>query len=239
MRGHRLGVARPRQALTTGKHGNRSIPAVPWDPMTAPVGATGKRGPGRPPDLAKREAVLAATREVLAEVGYTSMTIDAVAQRAGSNRVLIYRVWDTKLALAADALFGSAGSFEVPDTGSLVEDLRGFIGQHVARMSGPAYLKGMPGLTVELLDDPDLFRWMHLRFVQPSEDGYREILERAGGRGEVVADVDPKLLTRVVSGAITSLAQTGRLDPPEMTDVLVRMLVGGLIPVTGLSIGDR
>jgi AcrR family transcriptional regulator len=201
-------------------------------------GAT-KRGPGRPPDLAKREAVLAATREVLADVGYTSMTIDAVAQRAGSNRVLIYRVWDTKLALAADALFGSAGAFEVPDTGALVEDLRGFIAQHVARMSGPAYLKGLPGLTVELLNDPDLYRWMHVRFVQPSEDGYREILARAAARGEVVGDVDPKLLTRVVSGATTSLAQTGRLSASDMTDVLVQTLVGGLIPITGISIGDR
>ncbi len=198
-----------------------------------------RRGPGRPPDLAKRKAVLAATREVLAEVGYTSMTIDAVAQRAGSNRVLIYRVWDTKLALAADALFGAAGAFEVPDTGSLREDLRGFIAQHVARMNGPAYLKGMPGLTVELLNDSDLYRWMHVRFVQPSEDGYREILERAVGRGEIADDVDPKLLTRVVSGATTSLAQTGRLSADAMTDVLVRMLLGGLIPLTGLSIGDR
>ena len=201
--------------------------------------STTKRGPGRPPDLAKREAVLEATREVLAEVGYTSMTIDAVAQRAGSNRVLIYRVWDTKLALAADALFGTTGAFEVPDTGSLREDLRGFIAQHVERMSGPAYLKGLPGLTVELLNDPDLYRWMHLRFVQPSEDGYREILVRATARGEVLGDVDPKLLTRVVSGATTSLAQTGRLSAAEMTDVLVRTLVGGLIPLTGLSIGDR
>ena len=201
-------------------------------------GAT-KRGPGRPPDLAKREAVLAATREVLADVGYTSMTIDAVAQRAGSNRVLIYRVWDTKLALAADALFGTAGTFDVPDTGSLEEDLRGFIAQHVERMSGHAYLKGLPGLTVELLNDPDLYRWMHVRFVQPSEDGYRAILEQAAQRGEVAGDVDPKLLTRVVSGATTSLAQTGRLSAEEMTDVLVRILLGGLIPLTGLSIGDR
>jgi AcrR family transcriptional regulator len=198
-----------------------------------------KRGPGRPPDLAKREAVLAATREVLADVGYTSMTIDAVAQRAGSNRVLIYRVWDTKLALAADALFGSAGTFDVPDTGSLEDDLRGFIAQHVERMSGHAYLKGLPGLTVELLNDPDLYRWMHVRFVQPSEDGYRAILEQAAQRGEVAGDVDPKLLTRVVSGATTSLAQTGRLSAEEMTDVLVRILLGGLIPLTGLSIGDR
>ena len=127
----------------------------------------------------------------------------------------------------------------MPDTGSLEDDLRGFIAQHVARMSGPSYLKGLPGLTVELLNDPDLYRWMHVRFVQPSEDGYREILERATQRGEIATDVDPKLLTRVVSGATTSLAQTGRLSADAMTDVLVKILLGGLIPVTGLSIGDR
>ena len=195
----------------------------------APTGTT-KRGPGRPPDLAKRQAILDAAREVLAEVGYTSMTIDAVAQRAGSNRVLIYRVWDTKLALAADALFGSmGGAFDVPDTGSLEADLRAFIAQHVERMSGPAYLKGLPGLTVELLNDPERYRWMHARFVQPSEDGYRAILERARARGEVAGEVDPRILTRVVSGATTSLAQTGRLTRAEMTELLLTTLLGGLI----------
>jgi len=199
--------------------------------MASTPAAASKRGPGRPPDLAKRRAILDATRAVLAEVGYTSMTIDAVAQRAGSNRVLIYRVWDTKLALAADALFGSMGEFEVPDTGSLEHDLRGFIAQHVERMSGDAYLKGLPGLTVELLTDPDLFRWMHVRFVQPSEDGYRLILERARARGETAADVDPRLLTRVISGATTSLAQTGRLSREATTETLLRTLVGGLIPL--------
>lgn len=197
----------------------------------SPSTGTAKRGPGRPPDLAKREAVLAAAREVLAEVGYTSMTIDAVAQRAGSNRVLIYRVWDTKLALAADALFGSmGGAFDIPDTGSLEDDLRAFIAQHVERMSTAAYLKGLPGLTVELLDDPDLYRWMHVRFVQPSEDGYRAILDRARERGQLAGDVDPKVLTRVISGATTSLAQTGRLSAQAMVDILLKTLLGGLVP---------
>lgn len=203
--------------------------------MAPPPTATGKRGPGRPPDLAKREAILAVTREVLAEGGYTAMTIDAVAQRAGSSRVLIYRVWDTKLALAADALFGAMGDFEVPDTGSLAEDLRRFISQHVERMSGDAYLKGLPGLTVELLGNPDLYRWMHVRFVQPSEDGYRTILERARERGEITGDIDSRLLTRVVSGATTSLAQTGRLSREATTKILLRTLLGGLIPTTSIS----
>ena len=193
--------------------------------------ATTKRGPGRPPDLEKRRAIIEAARDVLAEVGYTSMTIDAVAQRAGASRVLVYRVWDTKLALAADALFGSMGAFEVPDTGSLEDDLRAFIAQHVDRMSGDAYLKGLPGLTVELLTDPDLYRWMHVRFVQPSEDGYRVILQRARERGEVTTVVDPRVITRVVSGATTSLAQTGRMSRDATTDTLVRLLLGGLIPL--------
>jgi len=200
--------------------------------MAPPSTTTAKRGPGRPPDLAKRQAILDATLEILAEVGYTSMTIDAVAQRAGSNRVLVYRVWDSKLALAADALFGSmGGAFEIPDTGTLEGDLRAFVAQHVERMSGAAYLKGLPGLTVELLSDPELYRWMHVRFVQPSEDGYRTIVERARARGEVSGDIDPRVLTRVVSGATTSLAQMGRLGAAQMVDLLVRMLLGGLIPV--------
>ena len=59
--------------------------ATTTDPTTA------KRGPGRPPDLAKREAVLAATRAVLAEVGYTSMTIDAVAHMTGMVDVFALR----------------------------------------------------------------------------------------------------------------------------------------------------
>ena len=192
---------------------------------------TARRGPGRPPDLAKRQAIIDAAREVLAEVGYTSMTIDAVAQRAGSNRVLIYRVWDSKLALARDALFGDDEDFTTPDTGALRTDLEALVSQHVARMSRPAYVKGAPGLTVELLSDPALFRETHELYVRPSEDGFRRILARARDRGELVGDVDPVVITRVVSGTITGLATTGRLEPEEIVELVVSTLVGGLLPV--------
>lgn len=163
------------------------------------------------------------------------MTIDAVAQRAGSNRVLIYRVWDSKVALARDALFGDMEEFPVPDTGSTERDLREFIAQQVQRMSRPAYVKGVPGLTVELLTDPALFRDTHQRYVKPSEDGFRTILKRGQDRGEVLGDVDAVILTRVISGATTSLAQTGRLSPEQITDLLMGTLIGGLIPTRPAS----
>ncbi|MEO9223640.1 MAG: TetR/AcrR family transcriptional regulator [Acidimicrobiales bacterium] len=185
---------------------------------------------GRPPDLAKRKAILDATREVLADVGYTGLTIDAVAQRANSNRVLVYRVWDSKVALVCDAIFGSADRLVVPDTGSLSKDLRQFIGQLVVHMSLPAYVKGAPGVTVEMLGDPALFRETWRRYVRPAEDGFAKILERGRERGEVTGTVDPWLLTRVVSGITTNLAQTERLSPAEITDLILATFVDGLVP---------
>ena len=190
-----------------------------------------KRGPGRPVDRAKRQAVVDATLELLAEVGYGALTIDAVAQRAGSNRVQVYRVWDSKVALVRDVLFGTAADLVLPDTGSVVEDLRRYVAQHVDRMSHPAYVKGVPGLTVELLSDPALYRDTHRRFIAPSEEGFRTILDRARQRGELANRPDPRVITYVVSGTTTSLAQSTRLEPAEVTDVLVQALVGGLVEV--------
>jgi hypothetical protein len=98
-------------------------------------------------------------------------------------------------------------------------------------MSLPAYVKGVPGLTVEMLADPVLSRTAWDRYVRPAEEGFRLILERADERGDVVGVADPRLLTRVVSGTVTGLAQTTRLSPAEMTDVIVAMFVGGLLDV--------
>jgi AcrR family transcriptional regulator len=187
------------------------------------------RRPGRPPDLAKRVAVLDAARELLAEVGYSSMTIDAVARRAGLNRVLIYRVWDTKLALAADAILARQEPLVVPDRGSLIEDLEDFVGQLVDHMRQPAYVKGVPGLTVELLNDPATTRDIWRRYVGPSDRGFGEILDRAVERGELAERPDASTLTRVVSGITTGLAQTGRLSRQEILDVALAALVGGVL----------
>jgi hypothetical protein len=137
-------------------------------------------------------------------------------------------VWDSKVALAADALFGSGQSLTVPDTGSTTEDLRGFIAQVVANIRRPAYVKGAPGLTVELQDAPEVLE----RYVRPSDDGFRTILDRATQRGEAVG-VDARTLTRIVSGTTTGLVQATTMSVDAITDVLVRMLTTGLI-----SIGD-
>lgn len=190
---------------------------------------TQRRRPGRPPDLEKRRAVIAATLEVLAEVGYSSLTLDAVAQRAGSNRVLIYRVWDTKPALVADALFGTAADLTVADTGSTRADFRDLITQLAETMSRPAYLNGVPGLTVDMLHDPAGWGRIRDRYIRPAEKAVALILERGRRRGEITTAVDARTITYIVSGTITSLAQGRAMSGELLVDTVLGAITGGIV----------
>ena len=71
--------------------------------------------------------ILEATLEVLADVGYDRLTMDAVATRAKASKATLYRRWTNKVSLVIDALQHSKGPTEIPDTGSLREDLRGLM----------------------------------------------------------------------------------------------------------------
>ena len=46
---------------------------------------------GRPRDLKRRDAVLAAARDLLVEQGYAAATIQAIAARSGVSRPTIYK----------------------------------------------------------------------------------------------------------------------------------------------------
>ena len=71
--------------------------------------------------------IFEATLEVLADVGYDRLTMDAVAARAKASKATLYRRWTNKVSLVIEALQHSKGPTEVPDTGSLREDLRGLM----------------------------------------------------------------------------------------------------------------
>lgn len=70
-------------------------------------------------------AILHAAWSELIERGYAALTIDAVAQRAGTSRPVLYRRWSTKadLVRAAVVHVSQRDNVPVPDTGSLRDDM--------------------------------------------------------------------------------------------------------------------
>lgn len=59
---------------------------------------------------AREGEILDATFDLLAEVGYDRLTMDAVAGRARAGKATLYRRWDDKCSLVVDALLRAKGA---------------------------------------------------------------------------------------------------------------------------------
>src|SRR5438270_7098609 len=133
----------------------RSPPRVPSEPPEEPkMGST--RG-GRPKDEVRRDAALAAARELLVAKGYDEVTLSEVARVAGVSRPFVYDNWGSKYALVEDAIFSANDQAPVNvDDKPFADALTDLIAAMVAIQTDPAYLVGLPALTAELYNRPDL-----------------------------------------------------------------------------------
>lgn len=59
---------------------------------------------GRPIDKSRDLAILTAALDLIAEYGYESVTMEAIAQKAGAGKATLYRRWKSRPQLVADAL---------------------------------------------------------------------------------------------------------------------------------------
>src|SRR5690242_17158347 len=83
---------------------------------------------GRSRDASRDDVLRRAALDLVTEIGYDRMTMDAVAARAGAGKATVYRRWSSKAELVGDALAHEHGDGEVPDTGSLRGDLAALSG---------------------------------------------------------------------------------------------------------------
>ncbi|MFJ4870609.1 TetR/AcrR family transcriptional regulator [Streptomyces sp. NPDC088757] len=136
----------------------------------------------------ERESELyAAVLDLLREVGYDALTMDAVAARTHSSKATLYRQWGSKPELVARALRANkpADLSEI-DTGSLRGDFRVMLERtDDCQMEKDSAL--MRGLAHAVHDNPDLHRALRELLIEPEMNGFQEVLRRAVRRGEVDA----------------------------------------------------
>lgn len=159
-------------------------------PVRHSGGKTRRRG------AALEDALLDAAWAELQAVGYAGLTMEAVADRAGTSRAVLYRRWRNRpeLVLAVIRRHRPLLSGEIPDTGTLRGDVLALLRRMSSRLAeiGPETVYGLLG---DYLGDADMFARSRDQLLSISAEVMETILKRAADRGEARAAVENRIAT--------------------------------------------
>lgn len=192
------------------------------------------RRPGRPRSARADRAILKAAMELLVEVGYGGMSVEAVAARAQVGKATIYRRWPSKKELIAEALRGLSDDVRMPDTGNTRDDLIALF-LDFRRVNSASYIGPMTGRIISAaISNPEFMTIYWENALLPRRKAILEILERGQARGEVRLDLDLQLVLDIFPGAVVYRMLVSRhgLDESQATyagaEELVNTIWGGI-----------
>jgi AcrR family transcriptional regulator len=176
-------------------------------------------------DASRDTALRTAALELLADIGYDRLSIDAVAARAKASKMTIYRRWSGKAELVVDALSSLRKPGEVPDTGSLRGDLEAM----ASRSDSPDVrfdAKLVLGVVSALARNPELRQVIREQFIGRGGVRLRQVFERAVTRGEIPEGRNLDLLVSVFPAmAIQHLLIFGELPDASFTAQVMDELI--------------
>ncbi|MGH3415625.1 MAG: TetR/AcrR family transcriptional regulator [Actinocrinis sp.] len=197
---------------------------IPLAELDVPEPRGSRRGPER------RGAICDAVFELLGEVGYDRMTMDAVATRARASKATIYRTWPDKPGLVAEALVARFGvTPQPPNTGSLRGDLMALMSL-ACRLTNSPDGEVLTGVMTAAARNPALGRTVHECTYASKRVLNEAIIRQAAARGEVRPNLDPDLFHEVMYAMIITRKLTAEQALDEdfsrhvVDDVLIPLL---------------
>jgi AcrR family transcriptional regulator len=155
--------------------------------------------PQRRRDPGSHQAILQAALALVRETGYTRLTIEGIAAKAGVGKSTIYRWWTSKGDLVVEALTDILEPGEGPDTGQTRSDLIAIVQGIVDLYSDETAAQPIiAGLVSDMSHDPELAAALRERFVEPRRGHGRQAIARAIERGDLSPDVDIELILDVL-----------------------------------------
>jgi AcrR family transcriptional regulator len=172
---------------------------------------------GRPRNADADGAILAATREALAELGWGGLTMGDVAVRAGVAKTTLYRRWPSKNELVVAAVAEQLNELEMADLGSLRADIEAVVGQFAGLLSAPETQAALLALFAEATRDPLLRKRVREAIIEPQKRLVVAGRAAAQARGELPPDTCEETASAAVDIIFDTVAGT----------VVHRMLVSG------------
>ncbi|MGC2939810.1 MULTISPECIES: TetR/AcrR family transcriptional regulator [Brevibacterium] len=190
---------------------------------------------GRPADRSRDVAIRKAALELLAEVGYEQLSMDAVATRARSGKNTIYRRWEGKADLIVDALNQAKGASEVPDHGCLRADLHA-VADFAVHVEGLVGASAWIGVAAAMNRDEQLREVFQQRFLEPRTQAMRQVFDRAAARGEIEPGGSDLLVdTFSALTLLRSLVTGAALDAAYVRRVMDEVV----LPLAGIQATER
>lgn len=185
---------------------------------------------GRRRSTRSHQAVLAATMAVLEERGgYSALTMEAVAVRAGVSRATIYRWWPSRAALVIEALDATIPNPSPAPTGDTRADVRSVVQAAVDLYVRSSFGANLAMLAADAAGDPDATARL-ADLLGPRRSADASVLLAAAARGNLPHDVDVDLLLDVLIGTLIFRAIVGVAPDDRIVDQLTDLVVEGRLP---------
>jgi AcrR family transcriptional regulator len=180
------------------------------------------RRQGRPRDPGADEAILSATLDLVTDQGFGGLTVEAVAARAGVGKATIYRRWATREELLIAATERLMLHEELPDNGSLRDDLVSWYWEKFRTKAERSGDRLMALVIAEATANPEL-KALLTQFISDRRRAVSVVVDRALERGEIDASVDSGLLMDLVAGTLLHRSLFGdrslrRVDVERVVD---------------------
>jgi AcrR family transcriptional regulator len=138
-----------------------------------------------------------------AEVGYSGLTIEGIAARAGVGKQTIYRWWPSKADVLLEAGAAKADLYvPVTDHGSYRADLRAFLEASYALGNLPQLADVLRALMAEAQLDREFGDRFRVSFLERRRDALGVITSRARQRGDLPDHPEPAIVADIVFGTI-------------------------------------
>jgi AcrR family transcriptional regulator len=160
--------------------------------------------PTGPRAAAREQAILDAALELLMEVGYDRLSMDALAERARAGKATIYRHWSGKAQVVAEAvrrLKGGGVSEPFPSTGSLRGDLLAALEQ-ICCSATEVDAAIIAGVMSAMRSDAELAELVRTQVLDSKKGEFNGIIERATRRGELPEGGSAELVEEVISALL-------------------------------------
>ena len=183
---------------------------------------------GRPRDKETERRILEVTVRLLAEEGYSRMSIDGVAAAAAVSKPTIYRRWSGKADLATAAICTIRLAEPEVSTGSTVGDLTAALQNFSRSLLRPNGMALVGTVLAEERHTPELLALFRERLVMPRRTIIRGILERARRHRGLRPGVDLDVSVSMLVGAFYARYLATSKVPSRFAQTIVETVWPGI-----------